>query len=317
MIYAFYGGVRTGVVKVETYMEADNLTHLDMENYPEDHPLYSQTADQFGRAFQSLVPGFDSDELMYNELLACDWLCAVEQIMFDLHGVGDSKMLAEWNEERQNESHHPYMDAIIQAQQTATDLLRRLTEQSVPPRFRASVGAATFSVAGTYTADETQSLQQRQMDDLVHLSKLGRSFSVHQKYEGMLDASGKLNMTMARIFVAEKAWSLEEKAIHLLKLSEFEQLQCRALASKKINDKWRNSITHSDKVKAKLNAIAEKEEQFRQYVEDFTLLSQAAYLCNGWDAKTLPQVYCWLTGKKSISRQGIQAKLVRLEKRLA
>ena len=317
MTYAFYGDVRTGVVKVETYMEADNLTHLDMGNYPEDHPLYSQTADQFDRAFQSLVPGFDSDELMYKEWLACDWLCAVEQIMFDLHGVGDSKMLAEWNEERHHESQHPYMDAIIQAQQTATDLLRRLIEHSVPPRFRATVSAGTFSVASTYTLNETHLLQQRQMDDLVHLSKLGRSFSVHPKYEGMFEASGKLNMTKARMFVAEKAWSLADKAIHLLKLSEFEQLQCQAIASKKINNKWRNSITHAEKVKAKLNAIAEKEEQFRQYVEDFTLLSQAAYLCNGWDAKTLPQVYCWLTGKKSISRQAIQAKLVRLEKRLA
>ena len=298
-------------------MEADNLTYLDMDNEPEDHPLYNQTADQFGNAFQSLVPGFDSDELMYNDCLAGDWLCAVEQIMFDLHGVGNAKMLAEWNEQRHHETHHPYMDAIIQAQQTATDLLRRLSEKSVPPRFRATENAGTFSAAGTYTPDETQSLQQRQMDDLVHLSKLGRPFSVHPKYAGMLDVSGKLNMTKARMFVAEKAWSLADKAIHLLKLSEFEQLQCRALASKKINDKWRNSIKCADQVKTKLNAVADKDEEFRQYVEDFTLLSQALYLCNGWDAKTLPQVYCWLTGKKRISRQAIQAKLKRLEKRLA
>lgn len=298
-------------------MEADSMADLEMDDFPEDHPAYSQVSGVFDNAFMSLVPEFDSGHEMENESLVGDWLCAVEQIMFDLHSVGNPQMLAEWNEERHHESHHPYKDAIIQAQQMATDLLLRMTGKSVPPRFRAAVGAATFSVAGTYTPDETQLLQQRQLDDLVHLSKLGRSFSVHEKYKGMLDASGKLNMTKARIFVAEKAWSLEEKAIHLLKLSEFEQLQCRALASKKINDKWRNSITHADKVKAKLNAIAEKEEQFRQYVEDFTLLSQAAYLCNGWDVKTLPQVYCWLTGKKSISRQGIQAKLARLEKRLA
>lgn len=297
-------------------MEHD-VALIEQESFPEEHPQYNQTADEFGNAFESLASGFNKDELMNNGWLASDWLCAVEQIMFDLHGVGNSKMLAEWNEERHHESRHPYKDAIIQAQQMATDLLRRLTEKSVPPRFRGTVSAGTFSVASTYTMNETHLLQQRQMDDLVHLSKLCRSFSVHPKYEGMLEISGKPNMTKARTFVAEKAWSLEEKAIHLLKLSEFEQLQCRTLASKKINDKWRNSITHADKVKAKLNAIAEKEDQFRQYVEDFTQLSQAAYLCNGWDAKTLPQVYCWLTGKKSISRQGIQAKLVRLEKRLA
>lgn len=298
-------------------MEANNTEFFELDDFPEGHPAYSQVSGVFDDAFMSLVPDFDSGREFENESFTGDWLCAVEQIMFDLHGVGNPQMLAEWNEQRHHESHHPYMDAIIQAQQTATDLLLRLTGKSVPPRFRASVGAATFSVAGTYTADETQSLQQRQMDDLVHLSKLGRSFSVHPKYEGMLDVSGKLNMTKARTFVAEKAWSLEEKAIHLLKLSEFEQLQCRALASKKINDKWHNSIKHADKVKAKLNAVAEKDDEFRQYVEDFTLLAQAAYLCNGWDAKTLPQVYCWLTGKKSISRQGIQAKLKRLEKRLA
>lgn len=298
-------------------MAANNLEVLEMEDFPEDHPAYVQVSRAFEDAFTSLVPDFDSEHEFENISLSGDWLCAVEQIMFDLHSVGNPKMLAEWNQVRNLESDHPYLDAIIQAQQTATDLLRRLTGKSVPPRFRASVCAATFSVAGTYTADETQSLQQRQMDDLVHLSKLGRPFSVHPKYAGMLDVSGKLNMTKARMFVAEKAWSLSEKAEKLLSLSEFEQLQCRALASKKINDKWRNSITHADKVKAQLKAVAEKDEEFRQYVEDFTLAAQAAYLCNGWDAKTLPQVYCWLTGKKRISRQAIQAKLKRLEKRLA
>ena len=299
-------------------MEANNLEVLELDDFPENHPAYAQVSGVFGDAFMSLVPDdFDSEHEFENISLAADWIYATWQIMFDLHGVGDPQMLAECNEERQHEPDHPYSDAIIQAQQTATDLLRRLSEKSVPPRFRATESAGAFSVVGTYTADETQSLQQRQMDDLVHLSKLGRSFSVHQKYAGMLDVSGKLNMTKARMFVAEKAWSLAEKAEKLLSLSEFEQLQCQALASKKINDKWRNSITHAAKVKAQLNAVAESDEEFRQYVEDFTLVAQAAYLCNGWDAKTLPQVYCWLTGKTRISRQGIQAKLKRLEKRLA
>lgn len=292
------------------------VAQIEQEGFPEDHPQYSQTAEKFGDVFRSLIPGFDWDELE-DESLAVDWLCAVEQIMFDLYGVGDQEKLAQWNALHGHESRHPYEDTVIQAQLLTTDLLLQLTEKSTPPRFRATEGGAAFSVKGTYTPDETQLLRQRQMDDLLHLSKVGRSFSVHPKYEGIFGPDGKLDMTKARVFVAEKAWSLEDKAIHLLKLSEFEQLQCRTLASKKINDKWRNSITHAGKVKAKLNAIAENEEQFRQYVEDFTLLSQAAYLCNGWDTKTLPQVYCWLTGKKSISRQGIQAKLARLEKRLA
>lgn len=299
-------------------MEENNLEVLELDDCPENHPAYAQVSGVFDDAFMSLVPDdFDSEHEFENISFAADWIYATWQIMFDLHGVGDPQMLAKCNEEPQHEPDHPYADAIIQAQQTATDLLRRLSEKSVPPRFRTTESAGAFSVAGTYTADETQSLQQRQMDDLVHLSKLGRSFSVHPKYEGMLDVSGKLNMTKARMFVAEKAWSLAEKAEKLLSLSEFEQLQCQALASKKINDKWRNSITHAAKVKAQLNAVAESDEEFRQYVEDFTLVAQAAYLCNGWDAKTLPQVYCWLTGKTRISRQGIQAKLKRLEKRLA
>lgn len=317
MTNAFFWRYPSQRRQMEVYMEANSLEFLEMDDFPEDHPAYGQVSGVFGDAFASLVPDFDSEHEFENISLAADWIYAVGQIMFDLHGVGDPQTLAECNEERQHEPDHPYANAIAQAQQMATELLLRLTGKSVPPRFRATGETGTFSVAGTYNADETQSLQQRQMDDLVHLCKLGRSFSIHPKYAGMLNVSGKLNMSKAQMFVAEKAWTLAEKAEKLLSLSEFEQLQCQALASKKINDKWRNSIKHADKVKAQLNAVADKDEEFRQYVEDFTLLSQAAYLCNGWDPKTLPQVYCWLTGKKSISRQGIQAKLKRLEKRLA
>ena len=233
------------------------VAQIEQEGFPEDHPQYNQTAEKFGDVFRSLIPGFDWDEFE-DESLTVDWLCAVEQIMFDLYGVGDQEKLAQWNALLGHESRHPYEDAVIQAQRITTDLLLQLTEKSIPPRFRATEGGAAFSVKGTYTPDETQLLRQRQMDDLLHLSKVSRSFSVHPKYEGIFGPDGKLDMNKARVFVAEKAWPLEAKAIHLLKLSEFEQLQCRTLASKKINDKWRNSITHAGKVKAKLNAIAEK-----------------------------------------------------------
>ena len=84
----------------------DGVALMELEDSPEDHPQYNQTANEFGNAFRSLVPGFDLEEL-YNEWLASDWLCAVEQIMFDLHGVGNQEMLAEWNEERHLESRHP------------------------------------------------------------------------------------------------------------------------------------------------------------------------------------------------------------------
>ena len=155
------------------------------------------------------------------------------------------------------------------------------------------------------------------MDDLVYLSKLGRSFAVHRKYEGLFIPGGGLNTQLAGEFIEEKAWSVEQKAIKLLGLTEFEQLQCRALASKKINDKWRNSLKHAAKIEAKLTAIAEKDEQFRQYVSEFTNLAQATYLCDGMAAKALPSILSWLTGKEPISRQGIEAKVKRLAKRLA
>lgn len=196
-------------------------------------------------------------------------------------------------------------------------LLRSIKlDSTIPPRFRKVKGGVPFNVSGIYSFEETQALQQRQLDDLVYLSKQGRSRSVHKKYEGIFTSDGELNLALAGTFLTEKAWSLDEKTCKLLKLTEFEQLQCRALASKKINDKWRNSLKHAAKIEEKLNAIADKDEQFRQYVSDFTLLEQAIYLCNGWATKTLPLVFGWLTGKEPISRQGITAKVTRLNKRL-
>jgi hypothetical protein len=187
----------------------------------------------------------------------------------------------------------------------------------IPPRFRKAAAPASFRVGGKYNVEETQSLRQRQLDDLIHLGNLGRSFSVHKKYEGLFIFGGGLNTQLAGDFVEEKSWSVEEKACKLLGLTEFEQLQCSALASKKIKDKWLNATKHAAKIEKQLNAQADHDEQFRQYVAEFTKLAQADYLCKGLDAKTLPLVLAWLTGKKPISRQGIDAKLKRLEKRLA
>jgi hypothetical protein len=187
----------------------------------------------------------------------------------------------------------------------------------VPPRFRAVAKSAVFRADGNSRDEETHALQQRQMDDLVFLSNQGRHFSVHPKYEGLFFPSGGLNMRLAGDFINEKAWSVEQKAGKLLRLTEYEQLLCSALVSKKVKDKWRNAKKHSAAIEEQLNAQAEKDHQFRQYVGDFTKLALADYLCKGWDAKTLPLVYGFLTQKAPISRQGIKAKLERLKKRLA
>lgn len=214
-------------------------------------------------------------------------------------------------------------EALVAVAETVDDaeleLVSTITvnDNPVPPRFRNAAGPAPFHVSGEYIVAETQALRQRQMDDLIYLSKQNRSYSAHRKYEGLFITGGDLNMRLAGIFIDEKAWTLEKKACDLLGLTEFEQLQCSSLASKKVNDKWRNAIKHAAKVKQKLKAQAEQNNEFRQYVDDFTKLAQAAYLCHGWDAKTLPLVFGWLTGKKPITRQGIEAKIKRLEKRLA
>jgi hypothetical protein len=193
----------------------------------------------------------------------------------------------------------------------------KVNEDAIPPRFRKGGELAPFHASGTYSPDETQALQQRQMDDLIYLSKLVRPHTMHKKYEGIFTSDGKLNMELAGAFISEKAWSLEQKACKLLKLSEFQQMQCCTLASKKINDKWRNSIKHASEVEVDLNTIADKEEQFRKYVSEFTFLAQTIYLCRGLDTKNVPLVLSWLTGKEPISRQGIKAKIKRLENRLA
>lgn len=192
----------------------------------------------------------------------------------------------------------------------------KVDDISIPPRFHNTGSAAPFNTSGTYSKEETQALQQRQMDDLIYLSKIKRQRTMHKKYEGIFTPDGQLDMALAATFISEKAWSIEQKACQLLNLNEIEQLQCRALASKKINDRWRNSQKHAAKIETKLEAIADREESFRQYINDFTMLAQAIYLCDGWATNTLLLVYSWLTGKKPISRQAIKAKITRLEKRL-
>ena len=193
-----------------------------------------------------------------------------------------------------------------------------VNDDLVLPRLRKVTGSKSFHLNGTaYTPEETNALRQRQTDDLVYQSKQKRYNSVHEKYEGIFMPEGRLNMKLAETFVNESAWSIEQKAIKLLKLTEFEQFQCGTLSSRKINDKWRRSIKHAENVEAKLYALAERDYQFRKHIDEFTKLAQTIYLCKGWALKTLPLVLSWLTGKKPISRQAIDAKIKRLENRLA
>jgi hypothetical protein len=192
-----------------------------------------------------------------------------------------------------------------------------LAENTVPPRLRKATVSKPFHRNGDlYTSEETNALRQRQMDDLVYLSKQKFCHPVHAKYEGIFMPEGGLNMELAETFVNESAWSIEQKATKLLKLDEFEQFQCGTLSSKKIDDKWRRSIKYAKNVETKLYALAEQDYQFRQHIDEFTKLAQTVYICNGWDPKTLPLVLSWLTGKKPISRQAIDAKIKRLDKRL-
>jgi hypothetical protein len=208
-------------------------------------------------------------------------------------------------------------ERLVEAEDPLITTLK-VNDNPVPPRFRNVTESLPFQInSADYSPAETHALRRRQMDDLVYLSKQSRSYSVHPKYEGIFTPGGGLNRPLAVTFVEDKAWNTEGKATELLKLSPFEQLQCCTLASKKINDKWRNSIKHADAVEKKLNALVDQDQQFGQHVPEFTKLAQAIYLCEGWDSKWLPLILGWLTGKRPISRQAIQAKMKRLKHRLA
>lgn len=197
--------------------------------------------------------------------------------------------------------------------------LNRLASNSydVPPRFRETTKPGQFHTDSEYGHEETLELRQRQMNDLIFLSKQGRAFSLHRKYEGLFIPGGGLDTRLANDFVEEKAWTLEQKANQLLGLTQFEQLQCCALASKQIQDRWRNSITYATGVENKLKAKAELDESFGQYVGEFVKLAQALYLGREYRARKLAQIFGWLTRKSPVSRQALKAKIKRLEKRLA